>query len=153
MIARLLALASAAALAALGLAADAHVKVSPASVAAGSTATLTFRCPNERSATPTVKLAIELPPGLPVATIKVPPIAGWRVLVSPSAGTVTWEGGSIPPGAVGIFTIVAGPIPAGGPLSFHAVQTYGNGEIVRWIQERAPGEPEPPFPAPVVDVR
>jgi uncharacterized protein YcnI len=153
MIARFLALASVVALAAVGVAADAHVRISPATVAAGSTATLTFRCPNERTATSTVKLAIELPPGLPLSAIAVPPVAGWHIVVSRRDGTVTWEGGSIPPGAAGVFTIVIRPIPAAGPLLFRAVQTYGNGEVVRWIQARAPGEPEPPFPAPVLTVR
>jgi uncharacterized protein YcnI len=150
-------------------AADAHVRVSPTSVAAESTATLTFRCPNERTSTPTVKLTIQLPEDVPLASVTVPPVAGWhssvtmRALAAPLhtahgditsvVDTITWEGGSIAPGAAGLFPIVAGPIPAGHPLIFRAVQTYGSGEVVRWIQARAAGEPEPPFPAPVVEVR
>jgi uncharacterized protein YcnI len=147
MIVRPLLIASVLALAASGIAA-AHVRVAPATVAAGSTATLTFRCPNERASTSTVKLEVQLPPDVPLVSVAAVP--GWQSSVTDH--TITWQGGTIDPGAVGHFPIVAGPIPAGHPLIFKAVQTYGNGEVVRWIQERAPGEAEPPFPAPVVDV-
>jgi len=52
------------------------------------------------------------------------------------------------------FAILAGPIPAGGKqLVFKAVQTYANGEVVRWIEIRHAGEPEPAHPAPVLDVK
>jgi uncharacterized protein YcnI len=148
MIVRIILIASALAFAASG-SAVAHVKVTPATVAAGSTATLTFRCPNERASTPTVKLEVQLPPG--VSLVSVPAVPGWQHRVT--AHTITWQGGAVEPGAVGHFPIVAGPLPPGPPLIFKAVQTYADGEVVRWIEERAPGEPEPPFPAPFLKVR
>jgi uncharacterized protein YcnI len=127
---------------------EAHVRVSPHVVPAHRIALLTFRCPNERTSTPTVKLEIRLPEDVPLALVTVPPVAGWRSRVT--GQTITWYGGTIAPGTAGRFRIVVGPIPAGHPLIFRAVQTYGSGEIVRWIQVRAAGEAEPPFPAPVV---
>jgi uncharacterized protein YcnI len=136
----------------------AHVTVTPTTVTAGSTPTFTFRCPDERASSATIELAIQLPPDVPLRTVRVPARAGWRSSVTTGTGgapdVVTWTGGRIAPHAVQMFTIVAGPMPAGRrPLPFKAVQTYDDGSVVRWIDERVPGEPEPPYPAPVVDVR
>jgi uncharacterized protein YcnI len=136
----------------------AHVTVRPKTVAAGSTPVFTFRCPNERAASATIELAIQLPAGTPLKTLRVPPVAGWHSRITMGLGgaaeVVTWSGGRIAPHAVQTFAIVAGPMPAAGhALFFKAVQTYDNGEVVRWIEQRAPGEAEPPLPAPVVEVR
>jgi uncharacterized protein YcnI len=145
------------ALAATALPAGAHVTISPKTVAAGSTDVLTFRCPNERSGTDTIRLVIQLPPDTPLRTVTAGAPPGWHSTVAMRDGvpdTVTWEGGAIAPGERAEFTIAAGPMPAGGhTLSFRAVQTYADGEVVRWIEAREPGEPEPPFPAPVLEVR
>jgi hypothetical protein len=65
--------------------------------------------------------------------------------------TITWSGGAIRPNEQQTFDVFAGPLPArGDALYFKAVQTYSNGETVRWIQIRNPGEAEPPDPAPMV---
>jgi len=139
------------------VAVDAHVRIVPSSVAAGSVAKLTFRCPNERATSATTKLVVRLPADAALTAVTVPPLAGWHVRVTMRGAyvdTVAWSGGTLRPHAIGSFTIVAGPMPAGPrTLSFKAIQTYADGEVVRWIEERAPGEPEPPFPAPVLDVR
>jgi uncharacterized protein YcnI len=145
------------AIAATALPAGAHVTISPKTVDAGSTDVLTFRCPNERSNTATIRLVIQLPPDTPLRTVTAGAPPGWHGTVALRDGvpdTVTWEGGSIAPGERAAFTIDAGPMPAAGhTLSFRAVQTYADGEVVRWIEDRVPGEPEPPFPAPVLEVR
>jgi len=138
--------------------AQAHVTVRPKAVAPASTPVFTFRCPDERATSATIELAIELPPDTPLATLRVPAVAGWHSSVTMGSGAtaevVTWTGGRIAPHTAQTFRIVAGPMPAAPhTLIFRAVQTYDNGEVVRWIEERAPGEAEPPFPAPVVEVR
>jgi hypothetical protein len=47
--------------------------------------------------------------------------------------------------------VVAGLVPAKpAQLVFKALQTYSSGEIVRWIQIAAAGQPKPDFPAPVL---
>jgi len=135
----------------------AHVTVTPKTAAPGSTPVFTFRCPTERATANTIKLEIQLPPGTPFTTLRVPAVAGWHSRVSVradgTADVVTWEGGNIPPHQAQTFQIVAGPMPASGhTLSFKAVQTYDNGDVVRWIEDRTPGEAEPPFPAPVVTI-
>jgi uncharacterized protein YcnI len=153
----MLALAAGIAAIAAALPAGAHVRLSPRSVAGGIRTDLTFRCPTERSNTPTVKLVVQVPVGASLGTVSVPPKRGWRVRIATrgrAIDTITWEGGSIPPGSFATFVIHAGPLPAGPQtLFFRAIQTYGDGEVVRWIEERAPGEGEPPFPAPALTVR
>ena len=35
-------------------------------------------------------------------------------------------------------------------MAFKALQIYSNGDVVRWIDLAAPGQPEPDHPAPVL---
>ncbi len=35
-------------------------------------------------------------------------------------------------------------------IEFKAVQTYSNGEVIRWIESTPKGGPEPELPAPVL---
>jgi uncharacterized protein YcnI len=149
--------------------AQAHVTVTPAAVAAGSTATLTFRCPNERTAATTTELTVQMPEDFPFANVEVQPVPGWhaaitmRTLATPLAGphgpitravdTIAWTGGAIAPGAAQTFVIRAGPMPRDGTaLPFKAIQQYSNGEVVRWIELQNPGDAAPANPAPVVRV-
>ncbi len=147
--------------------AGAHVTNSPPTLAAGSVDEITFRCPNERPNATTTKLVVQLPPAYPLRMVKVLPLPGWQISVTMRkldepihtrggdvtsvVDTIAWAGGSIAPDEYQNFTILAGPLPAGvSELPFKAVQTYSNGEVVRWIQLRAPGEAAPPNPAPVL---
>jgi uncharacterized protein YcnI len=147
----------------------AHVTISPSSLPAGADDELVFRCPDE-SAAATVKLVVQLPVDHPIASVKLRPIPGWRssvtmrklnVPISTDDGevvaavdTITWSGGRIDPGEYQDFAILAGPIPGGAKeLTFKAVQTYSNGEVVRWIELRGPGQAEPAHPAPVLHIR
>jgi periplasmic copper chaperone A len=149
---------------------SAHVTVAPPRVAAGGFEELTFRCPNERPAAATIKLEVQLPQADPLAYVSVRPVPGWHVTVTtrklaqPVRGnhgavttvvdTVTWSGGQIRPGEYQDFAILAGTMPRGvRALTFKAIQTYSNGEVVRWIERRNPGEAEPAHPAPVLQVR
>ncbi len=157
-------------LAALARPAGAHVRIAPLDVRPGSIDELTFRCPNERANSATTKLVIELPPEYPFASITLRQVPGWhadltmRKLDTPlqtdhgnvasAVDTITWSGGSIGPGERQNFVIRAGPMPQGvHELVFRAIQTYASGEIVRWIELREAGQPEPPHPAPVLEVR
>jgi uncharacterized protein YcnI len=159
-----IALATAAALA-LPAAAEAHVSVHPNAVPVGANATLDIRVPNEMDNARTTKLAVKFPPGfLDVAT---EPPAGWssRVLTSKLAkpvktdeGTidtqvseVIWTAGKaagIPPGQFANFPIsVLIPGTPGQALTFKTVQSYSNGQVVRWI-----GPPSADQPAPTIDL-
>ena len=55
------------------------------------------------------------------------------------------------PGEFQEFNVSAGPLPSDvDELAFPAIQTYADGEEVRWIEEQAEGGDEPDFPVPVL---
>src|SRR5581483_11250795 len=59
--------------------------------------------------------------------------------------------GSIPVGQYQDFQISVDPLPTDtNQLVFKAVQTYSNGDIVRWIDLTQAGQPDPEHPAPVL---
>jgi uncharacterized protein YcnI len=145
----------------------AHVKVSPTTAQQGSTAELTFRVPNEESRAATVELQLQVPTAHPIAQFLVKPVPGWTISVqtlqldkplvtddgsfSTAVSEVTWKGGTIEPGQYQDFSVSADPLPSGiSQLVFKAIQTYSNGDVVRWIDLSQPGQPEPEHPAPVL---
>ncbi|MFC4148693.1 YcnI family protein, partial [Micromonospora mangrovi] len=65
---------------------------------------------------------------------------------------ITWTAGpgaAIKPHQFQEFDVSLGPLPKTGQVVFKALQTYSNGDIVRWIDEPAAGQ-EPEHPAPVL---
>jgi hypothetical protein len=51
------------------------------------------------------------------------------------------------------FAVSIGLLPAKpASLTLKAIQTYDNGDVVRWIDVAAKGQPEPDHPAPVLTV-
>jgi uncharacterized protein YcnI len=145
----------------------AHVTISPGSAPQASTAELTFRVPNEESTADTVELQVQVPTDHPIAQFLVEPVPGWTISVrtvklakplvtddgsfSTAVSEVTWTGGKILPGQYQDFSVSADPLPTGvGQLAFKAIQTYSNGDVVRWIDLPQPGQPAPEHPAPVL---
>jgi periplasmic copper chaperone A len=146
-------------------AAGAHVTVQPGEVPAGGFTRLDVRVPTERENASTTKVEVQFPPGFTTASTE--PVPGWTAevtrakLAKPQVNdegekitdrvdTVTWTGdgeqGKIGPGEFQDFGLsVAIPDKAGSALTFKAVQTYSNGEVVRWI-----GPPDSEEPAPQV---
>jgi uncharacterized protein YcnI len=152
---------------AVAVPAFAHVGITPSSAPAGSAAELTFRVPDEEVTAATVELQVKIPTGHPIAQLLVKPVPGWTASVTTIAlaqpiatddGTfdsavseVTWRGGKILPGQFQDFSVSADPLPSAiGELVFKAIQTYSNGDVVRWIDLTQPGEPAPEHPAPVL---
>jgi uncharacterized protein YcnI len=145
----------------------AHITVTPSSAQAGSAAELTFRVPDEEAKADTVKVDVQIPTDHPIAQLLVKPVQGWTVSVktitlakplvtddgsfSQAVSEVIWSGGQIAPGQFQDFSVSADPLPEGiSSLTFKAIQTYSNGDIVRWIDVSQPGTPEPDHPAPVL---
>jgi uncharacterized protein YcnI len=145
----------------------AHITVTPDSVPAGSTDVLTFHVPNEEAHADTVKVDVQIPTNHPIAQFLVQPVPGWTFTVknvtlakplvtddgsfSQAVSEVIWSGGRILPGQFQSFTISADPMPTGeSQVAFKAIQTYSNGDVVRWIDLPQPGQPDPAHPAPVV---
>lgn len=146
--------------------AGAHVTLQPDEAAAGDYTVLDVRVPNERDDSATTKVAVQFPPGFAFASYQS--VAGWSVdvkmaklakpisshgeRITEQVSQMTWtaesERAGIQPGQFIDFPIsVQIPGEAGDTLTFKALQTYDNGEVVRWI-----GAPESEEPAPQVTV-
>jgi uncharacterized protein YcnI len=135
----------------------------------GSYSTVSFKVPNEEDSASTVKIEVNLPADHPVASVSLQPVPGWTAQVTKSKlttplktddGTVdeavtkiTWTGGKIAPGQFQQFPVSLGPLPDdAAALSFKTLQTYSNGDIVRWIDLPQTGQPEPEHPAPTLQL-
>lgn len=155
-------LAAGAALLIAPAAAQAHVTLQPESVPAGGFTRLDVRVPNELDDATTTKVEVQFPPGFLFASYE--PVPGWagavkfRKLDEPAEAfgeefneevdtvTFTAEGKGIQPGQFQDFGLSLGiPDTPGETLTFPALQTYSNGDVVRWI-----GDPESEEPAPTV---
>ena len=68
--------------------------------------------------------------------------------------TIPWD--ATGPGLVGEesaeLPVAVGPLPAVEFLTFPTIQTYDDGEIVRWIEPAPAGEPEPELPVPTLAI-
>ena len=143
----------------------AHITVTPGSVAPGSAAVLTFHVPNEEARADTTRVDMRVPTDHPIAQLLVEPVAGWTISVrtitlakplvtddgqfTQAVSEVIWSGGTIAPGQFQDFSLSADPLPRGvSQVAFKAIQTYSNGDVVRWIDVAVPGQPAPDHPAP-----
>jgi uncharacterized protein YcnI len=142
------------------------VTVDPDSAAKGAFTKLTFRVPNEREVG-TTKVEVAFPTDHPIAFVSVKPEPGWTYTVekakldnaiqaegdsiSEVVNRVTWTGGPIKAGEFFEFEVSAGPLPKDvGQLEFKALQTYEDGEVVRWIDPTPESGEEPEHPTPTL---
>ena len=149
---------------ALPAAASAHVTLQPSSAPADGFTRLDVRVPNERDDAGTVKVDVQLPPGF--AFVSYEPRPGWKVSVKrekldepievegglevdEGVSQITWTGsgeqGVIGPGEFVDFGLSL-RMPkgeAGDKLTFKALQTYDDGDVVRWIGPEDAEEPAP----------
>jgi periplasmic copper chaperone A len=152
---------------------QAHVTVHPNALPSGGFTVINIQVPNERDRASTVKVDVQFPNGIFIASPTVMP--GWnaRVItkklskpveiepgfsVSSRVERVVFSGGRIGPGRFLSFpvSIKAPAVKAGTLLTFKALQTYSNGEVVRWIGNPSSDEPAPqvlirPASSPVLD--
>jgi Domain of unkown function (DUF1775) len=153
---RTMTVAGAAALAVAGLAlpAFAHVEVGSDKNRAGATdVTLTFTGEAEN---PDAGIRLErvvLPDGIApgdVTLVKAP--AGWTFTRTADGFTV--GGKALKIGTDAVWSVRVARLPAGATrLSFKTLETYGDGEIARWIEIQEPGQPEPDNPAPLLTLK
>ena len=159
---------AAAAVAALALpaTAQAHVTLQPSEATAGGYTVENVRVPNETDDAVTTKVDVQFPSGFAGASYQATP--GWKVKVTTKklaepiktddgemteeVSRVVWTADSkadgIAPGEFRDFPLsVKIPDKPGTKLTFKALQTYSDGEIVRWI-----GAPDSDEPAPQVSV-
>lgn len=149
--------------------ASAHVTVQGPGATQGGFTKFTFRVPTEKDV-PTTKIEIAFPEDHPIASLRVKPHPGWTATlikgkpaqpleafgspVTEVVQRITWTAA---PGTKGIspdefdeFEVSAGPLPETDTLTFKALQTYADGEVVRWIEEPTAGGAEPEHPAPTL---
>jgi uncharacterized protein YcnI len=149
--------------------AAAHVTVDPGEATQGGYTRVAFRVPTESDTASTTRLEVFLPEDAPIASVSTMPVPGWTVAVQrkPPAKPVTEEGGqpaevvskitwtataaaAVKPGQFQEFPVSLGPLPEAERLVFKALQTYSDGNVVRWIEAPADGAEEPEHPAPVL---
>jgi uncharacterized protein YcnI len=150
--------------------ASAHVTVNPSTATQGGYAKLTFRVPTERDDASTTRLQVFFPTNHPLASVSVKPHVGWDYVVkteklakpittddgqvTQAVSEISWTAKSpadaIKPGQFDEFDVSAGPLPSTSTLTFKALQTYSDGQVVRWIEPRVAGAAEPVHPAPVL---
>ena len=123
--------------------ASAHVSVLPAVARPGDTVELTFRVPNERDDAATTALQLFLPKGIPAKVAEHP---GWTA-DEKGNGEIAWTpdtpASAIAPGRTQDFKVTVGPLPQSDRVVFKALQTYADGQIVRWIQDSGPDDERP----------
>lgn len=141
--------------------AQAHVTLQPEEVPAGGFERLEVRVPNERDDANTTKVEVQFPPGF--LSVSYEPVPGWTVKVKNAklaepveefgekkterVDTVTFSTGGkgIAPGQFEDFGLSLKMPDDPSTLTFKALQTYSNDEVVRWI-----GAPDAEEPAPQV---
>ena len=143
-------------------AAAAHVTLNPNEWEAGGFARFAVRVPNERDKADTIEVTVRFPQSIISASFQ--PMPGWKrsiemepldepveeegEQITEHIASVTWSGGKIAPGEFEEFGVsFRVPETPGEDLVFPAIQTYSNGEVVRWI-----GPPDSETPAPTVAV-
>jgi periplasmic copper chaperone A len=156
----------------LALPASAHVTVNSDHAVKGGYATLTFKVPTEEDNANTTKLEVDFPADHPFASVSTQQKSGWDIAVvkatlatpltnddgqqvTERVATIIWTAknsdAAIHPDQFDTFPISVGPLPTDtDTLTFKALQTYSNGDVVRWIEQSAPGGPEPEHPAPSI---
>ena len=132
----------------------AHVEVSADKPQAGaSDVTLTFRGEAESPDAGIKSERVVLPAAIApadVTLVKAP--SGWTF--SRNADGFTVSGAALPQGTDSRWSVRVAHLPADQTrLSFKTLETYGDGEVSRWIEIQEPGEPEPPHPAPLLVVK
>lgn len=161
---------AAAAVVALAAPAFAHVTVQPGTAAPGDYTAIAFRVPDESDTASTAKVEVDFPMDHPVASVFTQPVPGWTASVEKqkldkpiknddgevdqAVSKITWTAdptAKLGPGQFQDFRVSLGPLPTDtDKLVFKALQTYDNGDIVRWIDPSVPGQPEPEHPAPTL---
>lgn len=120
-----------------------HVTVQVDDAEPEAFAVYTVRVPNESDTGATTRVEVRIPEGIQASRYQPKP--GWTMSIAD--GLLTIEGGAIGPGQFEEFRFQARNPDASGPISFAAIQTYDDGEVVNWT-----GEPGSDSPASVVEI-
>lgn len=156
----------------VGLAAPAaaHITVNPRQATVGDYARLDFRVPNESDTASTVVVEVVMDEAAPVASVSLARVPGWTAQVQKApvdpplevhgaevveaVSRIIWTADSpetgVQPGEFIDFPVSLGPLPDVEQMVFKSLQTYSDGNVVRWIEVPVPGQEEPATPASVL---
>ena len=132
----------------------AHVEVSTDATTAGAeNVTLTFNGEAENDAAGIRSERVVLPAGIaPASVTLVKAPAGWTFTRAADGFTVA--GTALKIGTNAVWAVKIAKLPAGQTrLSFKTLETYGNGDVSRWIEIQQAGQAEPDNPAPLITLK
>jgi hypothetical protein len=132
----------------------AHVEVSADKPQAGAeNVTVTFNGEAESTSAGIKSERVVLPKGITADQVRLGKApSGWKF--TPASDGFTVGGTPLKVGQDARFSVVVAKLPAGATeLVFKTIETYGDGEVQRWIEIPQAGQPEPDNPAPVLKVR
>jgi uncharacterized protein YcnI len=122
------------ALLALPATAQAHVELTPDVVAPGGDALFTVKSPNESTSQALVGLRLTIPSSLVVEGAA--DSAGFTTEVvrdqTKRVATLSWQGGSVPPGGLALFQFSASLPDTTGAIRLTATQTFADGSTKLW---------------------
>jgi uncharacterized protein YcnI len=138
-------------LAALAAPAFAHVQVEATPGAPGAAdATLKIMAAGESGTAGTSKLDVVADPAIPADQVTlVSGPTGWTLTPGTSGG-FTVAGPALAKGADAEIALKVKQLPDVPQVTFKVVQTYSDGQVVRWIELPGPDGKEPDNPAPLV---
>ncbi|MEV6843125.1 DUF1775 domain-containing protein [Actinoplanes sp. NPDC051411] len=137
-----------------GAPAFAHVEVEADKAQAGARdVTVTFHGEAESGSAGIRSERVVLPSGIAPAGVRlVKAPTGWKFTAAADGFTVA--GPALKVGQDAEFAVRLAQLPADATtLSFKTLETYGDGEIARWIELPEAGRPEPDHPAPTIKLK
>jgi hypothetical protein len=136
---------------ALAAPAWAHVQVTATPGSPGATdATLKIMAAGESGTAGTSKLDVVADPAIPADQVTlVSGPAGWTLTPGPDGG-FTLSGPALAKGDDANVSVKVKQLPNAPQVTFKVVQSYSDGEVVRWIELAGPDGKEPDNPAPIV---
>jgi uncharacterized protein YcnI len=136
---------------ALAAPAWAHVQVESTPGAPGAAnAVLKVLAAGESGTAGVSKLELVADPAIPADQVTlVDGPTGWTLSPGTNGGFVL-AGPALPKGEDAVSHLTVKQLPSAPQVVFKVVQTYGDGEVVRWIEQTGPDGKEPDHPAAVV---
>jgi uncharacterized protein YcnI len=137
----------------------AHVEIErDGDVSADGAVAATLDVPNEQATAGTVKIELVFPESPRLTDATAGAVNGWTATVQKNAAgaveQIVWTGGPLTGDDDVELPITVSAVPDDvDTIDFKAVQTYDNGDVVRWIDPTPASGVEPEHPAPVLLVR
>ncbi|MGR6321171.1 DUF1775 domain-containing protein [Micromonospora soli] len=150
----LAAVAGVAAAVLLGAPAMAHVEVEADHPQAGARdVTVTFNGEAESPRAGIRSERVVLPSGISPQDVRLAKAPnGWKLSANPDGFTVA--GPALKVGQDAVWAITVAQLPSNATeLPFKTLETYSDGNVVRWIEIPQAGQPEPANPAPVLKLQ